>query len=59
GKDLVISEKNADVKGQTPLTYVSILKVNGKKRDCNFLGWEELSKGADLEFIMTDEPSRE
>ncbi len=59
GKELVISAKNADGKGETPQTYISSLKVNGKKHDCNFLSWEELSKGADLEFIMTDKPARE
>ena len=59
GKELVISAKNADGKGETPQTYISSLKVNGKKHDCSFLSWEELSKGADLEFIMTDKPARE
>lgn len=54
GKELVISAGNADGNGLTPQTYISSLKVNGKKHGGNFLRWEELSKGADLEFIMTD-----
>ena len=52
GKDLRISAKGN--RADTP--YISEMKVNGKPVKTNFLDHDDIAKGADLEFSMSQTP---
>jgi predicted alpha-1,2-mannosidase len=52
GKDLRITAKGN--RADTP--YISEMKVNGKPVKTNFLDHDDIAKGADLEFSMSQTP---
>ncbi|MNY33017.1 Glycosyl hydrolase family 92 [compost metagenome] len=54
GKVLAIDATNQD-KGNV---YVNQVKINGKSYTKNFFRYEELIKGAKIQFDMSDQPNK-
>ncbi|NQD71506.1 glycoside hydrolase family 92 protein [Sphingobacterium shayense] len=55
GNKVVISSNNTDTKN----VYIQGLKINGLSYDKNFLRYDELIKGGDLQFDMGAEPNKQ
>lgn len=56
GNKLVINSENIDGSEDELDTYISDMKVNGSKWQHNYLKYNQLKKGATIEFKMSKEP---
>ena len=52
GKDVTIKAKNTD---EGP--YIKSMKINGKTWNHNYINYEDLMNGADIEFTLSAEPN--
>ena len=56
GKEIVINAENGSGAKRGLDTYIGSMKLEGKAHDCNFIRYDSLADGAEIDYVMYSEP---
>lgn len=58
GKEIVINAENGNGAEGGLDTYIDCMKLDNKNYDCNFINYDSLKDGAEMNYVMSSVPNR-